>query len=134
MKILLEFYNNFRPCLVVVKDEEVFGKLSINVVKADLPPDEFILKTYSENVFWAQDLVDRYPDWFIPTGKTYKLGYSVCPIYRLSAEYISQEFEKTYNRRTDIYEASTPLWNLYHEICDPVQNDKHQPSDLGDHS
>ncbi len=133
MIIRLEFYKNFRPCLLAMKGDEVFGKLSTNVLSAPIPRNEFILKTYSENVFWAKDLIDKHPEWFINTNNVYKVGLSYCPIYRLSPVYVNLEFEKTYNPRTDIYEASPPLWNLYHETCVTVQNDQHQSPNLGNH-
>lgn len=119
LTIKLFFYNdNHRPCPIAYHDHEVYGKLAVNLPNNPMEPNEFALKTYSENLGWAKKLIHSHPDKFQATRRNVNTGYAYCPIYRLTPEYIAFEFERTYNPLTDIYEADPPLFDLYKKYCE----------------
>src|SRR5690606_17115617 len=107
-------------CILVYLDGELLGKLS-SYVPTRLEPNEFCAKTYSENASWAPEVL-ALPH-FIDTGEVVITGDVTWPIYELSLEFINEQFEATYNPRTDIYEAPKFLWSLYEkyvgEVCPP---------------
>jgi len=115
----LEFYNNFRPCILAVSSSgEPYGKLSVNLPDFDIEPNQFFAKTYSENSYWVEEVLKQYPHRFeLVIDKGFHHNGIYFPLYQLTDLYIASEFEKTYNAKSDIYEASQPLWNLYEKYC-----------------
>lgn len=114
----LDFYaNNNRICLSCLYKGELWGKISINVPEAPLNPNEFIVKDYSENEYWALPYLNSHPEWFLPKGLVIQVSqYVTCPIYRVTKEFISEQFEATYNKKSDIYDAHPTLWQLYDDF------------------
>lgn len=43
--------------LICADDDECFATLSVNVDNLELPPGEFVFKTYSENEGYLEDLI-----------------------------------------------------------------------------
>jgi hypothetical protein len=110
----LEFYqSNDRPAIIVFEKSnpnEVFGRLTSNLPQANLQDNQIALKTYSENLSWWEGAIN--PKYFKLTHDSHFQGWICFPIYTLTPLFIKEQFEKTYNRKTDIYEAPQPLWNL----------------------
>lgn len=107
-------------CILVNKNNERFGKLSINIPAApELAPNEFWAKTYSDNADWAQQLLDLH---FEKSGKKYQLPYDIVYSYRLTPAFIKQLFEASYNSKTDIYECSSTLFALHERFCSNDNN------------
>lgn len=103
-------------CITLIRDNETYGKLSVNIPDGCLlDNNEFWAKIYGENEDWAYEVLRN--GLFEPSNKTHQLPY--CPVYsfRLKPEGIKQLFELTYNSKTDIYEASSTLFNLHDKYC-----------------
>jgi len=120
LTIRLEFYDsNGRVALVAYQGMEQYGKITANLPNLDLEPNEFFVKTYSENASWAEPLLEQHPDLFhVQFGKGVMFNGLYFPVYKLTNKFIAEEFEKTYNPRSDIYEAPQPLWDLYGKYCE----------------
>ena len=120
LTIRLEFYlYPFRPCLVAYQGQEQYGKISANLPDLDLEPNEFFVKTYSENAGWAEPFLVQHPDLFhCQFGKGVMFNGLYFPVYKLTNKFIAEEFEKTYDPRSDIYNAAPPLWDLYAKYCE----------------
>lgn len=56
--------------------------LTVNVPNIELEKNEIAVKTYSENVNWAEQVLKALPDHFIFTGKVVKTGFVTIPIYK----------------------------------------------------
>lgn len=111
----LEFYDsNGRIALTCHYGNEVYGKLTVNQPETPLEDNEFIVKNYSENEGWALAYINSHPELFLPTTFEVQISQWVtCPIYRVTKKFITDEFEATYNKRSDLYEAHPTLWSLY---------------------
>ena len=59
-----------------------FGMLSTNVEGVQLAPNEFCVKTWSENHGWAMEIVNQCPQ-FEDTGRRFHSGFVSGPIYRM---------------------------------------------------
>lgn len=120
LTIRLDFYNvNNRPCLIADQGREQYGKITANLLQSDIEPNEFFVKTYSENAHWALQLLKQHPNLFhCQYGKGVMLNGLYFPLYKLTNKFIAEEFEKTYNPRSDIYDAPQPLWDLYAKYCE----------------
>lgn len=119
LTIKLKFYVwPTRPALVVHNSRERHGMLSINVPEAELADNEFVAKLYSENEKWAGLLLEQHPEWFVYTGRITKLSFIECPIYQITPTFISNQFEATYDSRTDIYNADPQLFELHKKYCE----------------
>lgn len=118
-KLELTRYNiNQTLCVIVIRDEETLGKLSVNILNTvPLEANEFWAKLWSENEFWATAVLNN--GMFIPTDKVHDLGYVKSRAYKLSPDTIKQMFEMSYNRKTDIYDCSETLFNLHKLYCEP---------------
>lgn len=71
-----------RLAVRLLQDGEPYASLSTNVEEADLEPNEFVVKNYSENT--GLDDLSLYNDMFEDTGKVVLVGFAVCPVWRLS--------------------------------------------------
>ena len=120
LSIRLDFYNiNNRVCLIADQGREPYGKITANLPDFDLEPNEFFVKTYSENAGWAEPLLKQHPNLFQEqSDKGVMFNGLYFPCYKLTNKFIAEEFEKTYNSRSDIYEAPQPLWDLYGKYCE----------------
>jgi hypothetical protein len=124
LTLSLKFYDNFRPCIVALTNNnpplpEVYGKISINIPDKFLPPNQFFVKTYSENQDWARQALEAHPEWFTDTKRAAFLPHGgIAPVYELTNRFIAEQFELTYNAKSDIYEAEEPLWELYKLYCE----------------
>jgi hypothetical protein len=120
LTIRIDFYNvNNRICLVAYQGHEPYGKISVNLPDLDLEPNEFFVKMYSENSPWVKHLLNQHTDLFhCQSGKGVMFNGLYFPVYKLTNKFIAEEFEKTYNPRSDIYEAPQPLWDLYAKYCE----------------
>lgn len=117
--IRLKFYaNNARPALLVYEGDVKFGFLSVNVPDVHLADNEFAAKLYSENKGWAFNLLEKHPEWFVPTHKSVATGFVECPIYALTPTFINHNFEATYDSRSDIYHADPQLFDLHKKYCE----------------
>jgi hypothetical protein len=120
----LEFYQTSRtPCIHVFDADnphELFGRLSLFTPAApSLQDNEFVVKNYSENQSWYAEALNR--NYFYYTGKQAYLLYNTCPVYRVTPLFIKQQFEATYNPRTDIYECNDILFKLHEKYCEGKQ-------------
>ena len=115
----LEFYDsNRRIALTCHYGNEVYGKLTVNSPLCELADNEFIVKNYSENEGWALAYLHSHPELFLPTMTSVQISqYVTCPIYRVTKKFIVDEFEATYNKHSDLYEAHPTLWSLYDNFC-----------------
>jgi hypothetical protein len=120
LTIQLNFYdNNHRVCLSAFQGMERYGKISVNLPQFDIEPNQFFVKTYSENASWALPLLRQHPDLFQPVVSGNRLVTVLFfPLYELTNKFIAEEFEKTYNAKSDIYDAPQPLWDLYAKYCE----------------
>ena len=59
------------------------GTLSTNLPDVVMGENEFAAKTYSENVGWAQEVLDKMPEVFEWTGRFATSGFIQAPIYRV---------------------------------------------------
>ena len=119
----LDFYRSSRtPCIIVIDStapNEVFGKLSLFTPNATLNDNEFVVKNYSENQSWYDLALSAYNHkYFEYTGKRAYLPHNTCPIYRITPAFINEQFEATYNPRTDIYECNDILFKLHEKYCE----------------
>ena len=121
LRINLDFYANTNHIALIAIDpviQEAYGKITTHVPGVQLEDNEFIVKTYAENDPWAHDFVKEHPEWFLPTGKSAQVGpWSSCPIYRVTKLFINEQFEYSYNKRSDMYDAHEYLWSLYDKYC-----------------
>jgi len=122
LTIQLEFYDsNGRVALVAYQGMERYGKITTNLLqfRFDIEPNQFFVKTYSENASWAWPLLKANPDLFthVESGDRMVNGLHF-PLCQLTNKFIAEEFEKTYNTKSDIYEAPQPLWDLYAKYCE----------------
>lgn len=120
----LEFYQTSRtPCILVfdaANPHELFGRLSLfSSTVSDLKDIEFVVKRYSENESWYMEALN--PLFFQHTLKWAYLLQVDCPIYRLTNLFIKEQFEATYNPRTDIYECNDLLFKLHEKYCEGKQ-------------
>ena len=120
LTIHLNFYDtNHRVCLSAFQGMERYGKISANLPDLDLEPNEFFVKTYSENAGWAEPLLKQHPDLFhCQFGQGVMLNGLYFPVYKLTNKFIAEEFEKAYDPPSDIYNAPPPLWDLYAKYCE----------------
>src|SRR5690606_22890543 len=112
-----QYKVNGAVCVLAYLDGELLGKLS-SYVPTRLEPNEFAAKTYSENASWAPEVL-ALPH-FIDTGEVVVASDVTWPIYKLSSEFIKEQFEATYNKSSDIYEAPQFLWSLYEKYVGEV--------------
>jgi hypothetical protein len=119
LSVQLEFYDsNGRVALVAYQGMERYGKITTNLLQFDIEPNEFFVKTYSENTGWALPLLQQHLDLFhCQFGKGVMYNGLYFPVYNLTNKFIAEEFEKTYNAKSDVYDAPQPLWNLYEKYC-----------------
>ncbi len=75
-------YTDGNLAIQVLSDSGVFGMLSTNVDGVQLAPNEFCVKTWSENDPWALEIVSQCPQ-FEDTGRTFRSGFVSGPIYRM---------------------------------------------------
>ena len=120
LTLSLKFYDNFRPCIVASRPSgEPYGKISINLPDKFLPANQFFAKTYSENEGWARQALDYHPEWFTDLKRSTFLPHGgIAPVYELTNRFIEEQFELTYDSKSDIYCADEPLWNLYKLYCE----------------
>lgn len=93
---------------------EAYGHpLTIKVPALKLPLNE--VAVYHEE---AHILLDSTSDFQSVYG-THTITHNEKPIHvvRITPSRIEADFERTYNPRTDIYEAPEPLWTLYRAYC-----------------
>jgi hypothetical protein len=120
----LEFYQTSRtPCILVFDADnphELFGKLSLfSPLAPSLQDNEFVVKRYSENESWYLEALNL--EYFQHTLKWAYLLHVDCPVYRVTPLFIKQQFEATYNPRTDIYECNDILFKLHEKYCERKQ-------------
>lgn len=70
-------------CIRLLHQTEFYATLSCNVPEAKLAKGEFIVKNYSENE--GLDDLTLYKGMFEDTGRTFFVGYTTCPIWRLTS-------------------------------------------------
>ncbi len=116
--LVLTRYNiNQGLCILVIRNNETFGKLSVNILNTvPLEANEFWAKTWSENEFWATAMLNN--GMFIPTDKVHDLGYVKARAYKLSPATIKQLFDLSYNRKTDIFDCNETLFALHEQYCE----------------
>lgn len=79
--------NNALAVELVSTDGEPYAMVSVNVEEsAQLPPDEFFLKDWSENEPVAKALIEMGA--VIPTGKRTASGFIVAKSYKINPEYL----------------------------------------------
>ena len=125
----LQFYDsNGRIALTCHYGNEVYGKLTANVLEAPLKDNEFIVKNYSENEGWALAYLNSHTELFLPTMTSVQISpWVAAPIYCVTKKFIEDEFEATYDKRSDTYEAHPTLWSLYDNF---VQANKQQDANM----
>lgn len=106
-----------RPCIVAYSALEPYGKISVNLPEHNLAPNQFFAKIYSENRDWAEALLELHSNWFHPVPSCVYKNDLAFPVYEITPEFINLQFEKTYNRSTDIFEAPDHLWALHTLYC-----------------
>ena len=90
-EILQPLENNFRIkeevyqydgslSIKILQNEVVHYQVTVNLA-AELEPNEICIKNWSENVGIEKFLLKHFPTHFINTGKTFKTGWSLSPIY-----------------------------------------------------
>jgi hypothetical protein len=110
-----------QTCIICCTDPiEVFGKLTVCLPDSQLPyPDMFWAKDWSENAFWAPIVLRHIAT---PTTIVVRSGHVLVRAWKFKPEFIQQQFELTYNKRADIYEAKDTLFKLANYI-DSLQED-----------
>lgn len=121
--LCVEEYPLGEATAILINDPSgsLVAKLSVNVpTYGPLPIDCFFAKEYSENERLAPFILSaKIPcvsgllPAFEPTGIEFPQGYVTLKMYRLTHEGIYYLFNETYNPRSDIYEASTRLFDLH---------------------
>ena len=79
---VIQRYTDGNLAVQVLCADGPFGMLSTNVDGVQLAPNEFCVKTWSENDPWALDLIRQCPQ-FENTGRTFRSGFVSGPIYRM---------------------------------------------------
>lgn len=74
-------YPNGNLAVQLITDDEPYATLSIPA-DIDLPKDEFVAKTYSENEGLLEQFLEN--GYFSDTGKTTNVEHTTCPIYKLN--------------------------------------------------
>lgn len=110
-----QYISNQSLCITAYLDGELVGKLSVAIPDVLLEDLEFIAKTYSENASWAMEALKS--DYFEDTGCVVYADYVTMPIYKVTPKFIEDQFEATYNKASDMYEAPQFLWDLYEKHC-----------------
>jgi hypothetical protein len=77
------YTDNGRRAIEAVCDEGHFGMLTVNVPKAELADDEICVKVWSENAFWAPQVLSELRDKFVPTGREVRTGFVSAPVYKI---------------------------------------------------
>lgn len=100
-----------QTCIICQTDPvEVFGKLTTCLPESKLPaPDLFWAKDWSENAYWAPIVLRHIAT---PSLIVVRSGFVLVRAWRFKPEFIKQQFELTYDKKSDIYEASEKLWEL----------------------
>jgi hypothetical protein len=75
-------YTDGNLAVQVLCSDGPFGTLSTNIDGVELAPDEFCVKTWSENDPWAMNLLSQCPQ-FEDTGRRFHSGFVSGPIYRM---------------------------------------------------
>lgn len=118
----LEFQQYDHPrnlCIIVHKNNEPWGKLSVNVPGAELFSNQFFAKTYSKNEGWSTELLNfriRNHQIFTLDHITVVTRYSEFPLYRITPFGIRYLIDQTYDKN-DIFQCDSVLLKLYEEFC-----------------
>jgi len=77
------YTDNGRRAIQAVCDEGPFGMLTVNIPDAELADDEICVKVWSENAYWAPQVLSQLKDKFVPTGREVPTGFVSAHVYKV---------------------------------------------------
>ena len=84
-KLVFGEYPNGRTAIALkdAKTGEPFGKFTVNVPEVYLEDDEILVKTWSENEEWYEQVLEKNSDIFEDAGRTVPAGYAEASVWRI---------------------------------------------------
>lgn len=81
-------YENGRTAIFAddQADGDRYGTLTANIPEAEIRENEIIVKTWSENSFWPQQVLKQLPNVFQDTGKRVQAGYAVAQVWTFNPD------------------------------------------------